>query len=313
MRQYAGFGTAVESNQRYQQLLDAGQTGLSVAFDLPTQMGYDSDDPMAPGRGRQGRRRDRLDRRHAPAVRRHPARPGLDVDDHQRARRRAAPALPAGRGRAGRARGGAHRHHPERRAEGVHRPRHVHLPAAPVAAPGRPTSSTTAAPRSRAGTPSRSPATTWPRPVRRPCRRSRSPSPTASSTSARRSPRPGRGRLRAAAVVLLRRAHDAARGGREVPRGPADLGAGDARGVRRSTNPEVADAALPHPDRRRAADRAAARGEPGAGRRAGRWPRSSAAPSRCTRTPTTRRSRCRPRRPPGSRCAPSRCSRTRRT
>ena len=49
MRQYAGFGTAAESNRRYRQLLEAGTTGLSVAFDLPTQMGYDSDDPVAAG------------------------------------------------------------------------------------------------------------------------------------------------------------------------------------------------------------------------------------------------------------------------
>ncbi len=49
MRQYAGFGTATESNARYHQLLAAGTTGLSVAFDLPTQMGYDSDSPMAHG------------------------------------------------------------------------------------------------------------------------------------------------------------------------------------------------------------------------------------------------------------------------
>ena len=49
MRQYAGFGTAEESNARYRYLLDHGQTGLSVAFDLPTQIGYDSDDPMAAG------------------------------------------------------------------------------------------------------------------------------------------------------------------------------------------------------------------------------------------------------------------------
>jgi methylmalonyl-CoA mutase N-terminal domain/subunit len=49
MRQYAGFGTAAESNARYHQLLAAGQTGLSVAFDLPTQMGYDSDHPLAHG------------------------------------------------------------------------------------------------------------------------------------------------------------------------------------------------------------------------------------------------------------------------
>ncbi|WP_416901147.1 acyl-CoA mutase large subunit family protein [Micromonospora echinospora] len=49
MRQYAGFGTAAESNARYHQLLRAGTMGLSVAFDLPTQMGYDSDDPIAHG------------------------------------------------------------------------------------------------------------------------------------------------------------------------------------------------------------------------------------------------------------------------
>ncbi|MCK9461401.1 MAG: methylmalonyl-CoA mutase family protein [Proteobacteria bacterium] len=49
MRQYAGFSTAEESNERYRYLLQQGQTGLSVAFDLPTQIGYDSDDPMARG------------------------------------------------------------------------------------------------------------------------------------------------------------------------------------------------------------------------------------------------------------------------
>jgi methylmalonyl-CoA mutase N-terminal domain/subunit len=55
MRQYAGFGTAQESNERYHYLLKQGQTGLSVAFDLPTQMGRDSDDPKAQGEvGRVG-------------------------------------------------------------------------------------------------------------------------------------------------------------------------------------------------------------------------------------------------------------------
>ena len=49
MRQYAGFGTAEESNERYKYLLSQGQTGLSVAFDLPTQIGYDADDEMAEG------------------------------------------------------------------------------------------------------------------------------------------------------------------------------------------------------------------------------------------------------------------------
>ena len=49
MRQYAGFTTAEESNKRFQYLLDHGVTGLSVAFDLPTQIGYDSDSSMAEG------------------------------------------------------------------------------------------------------------------------------------------------------------------------------------------------------------------------------------------------------------------------
>ena len=49
IRQYAGFGTAEETNQRYHYLLEHGQTGLSVAFDLPTQVGYDSDHPLARG------------------------------------------------------------------------------------------------------------------------------------------------------------------------------------------------------------------------------------------------------------------------
>jgi len=55
IRQYAGFGSAEESNARYRYLLERGQTGLSVAFDLPTQLGYDSDDPRALGEvGRTG-------------------------------------------------------------------------------------------------------------------------------------------------------------------------------------------------------------------------------------------------------------------
>src|SRR5215467_10478883 len=55
MRQYAGFGTAEESNHRYRYLISQGTTGLSVAFDLPTQMGLDSDHPLAKGEvGRVG-------------------------------------------------------------------------------------------------------------------------------------------------------------------------------------------------------------------------------------------------------------------
>ena len=55
IRQYAGFASAEESNERYRYLLSRGQTGLSVAFDLPTQLGYDSDDRVAEGEvGRTG-------------------------------------------------------------------------------------------------------------------------------------------------------------------------------------------------------------------------------------------------------------------
>jgi methylmalonyl-CoA mutase, N-terminal domain len=62
MRQYAGFGTAEETNRRFHALLEAGQTGLSTAFDLPTQMGYDSDHSMAEGEvGRVGVAIDTVD------------------------------------------------------------------------------------------------------------------------------------------------------------------------------------------------------------------------------------------------------------
>jgi methylmalonyl-CoA mutase N-terminal domain/subunit len=62
MRQYAGFGTAEETNRRFRRLLAAGQMGLSTAFDLPTQMGYDSDHPMAAGEvGRVGVAIDTVD------------------------------------------------------------------------------------------------------------------------------------------------------------------------------------------------------------------------------------------------------------
>ncbi|HEY3013346.1 MAG TPA: methylmalonyl-CoA mutase family protein [Gemmatimonadales bacterium] len=62
MRQYAGFGTAQDTNRRFRQLLAAGQMGLSTAFDLPTQMGYDSDHPMALGEvGRVGVAIDTVD------------------------------------------------------------------------------------------------------------------------------------------------------------------------------------------------------------------------------------------------------------
>src|SRR2546430_2633315 len=62
MRQYAGFGTAEQTNQRFHYLLQSGQTGLSTAFDLPTQMGHDSDSARARGEvGRVGVAIDSVD------------------------------------------------------------------------------------------------------------------------------------------------------------------------------------------------------------------------------------------------------------
>ena len=64
MRQYAGFASAEESNERYKYLLQQGQTGLSVAFDLPTQIGYDSDHALSQGEvGKVGVAIDSLDRK----------------------------------------------------------------------------------------------------------------------------------------------------------------------------------------------------------------------------------------------------------
>src|SRR2546423_10277494 len=71
MRQYAGFGSAAQTNQRFRYLLDQGQTGLSVAFDLPTQMGFDSDHPRAEGEaGKTGAAIDTLAdmRRHLDGI-----------------------------------------------------------------------------------------------------------------------------------------------------------------------------------------------------------------------------------------------------
>ena len=85
MRQFAGFGTAEETNERFHYLLDHGQTGLSTAFDMPVADGPRLRPPALAGRGRARGRRGRHARRHGDAVRRHPARRGHRLDDDQRA------------------------------------------------------------------------------------------------------------------------------------------------------------------------------------------------------------------------------------
>ena len=93
MRTYAGHSSATESNALFRRNLAKGQTGLSVAFDLPTQTGYDPDARAGPGRGRQGRRAGQPPRRPAGAVRRHPDDRDEHLDDDQRHRHVAARAL----------------------------------------------------------------------------------------------------------------------------------------------------------------------------------------------------------------------------
>ena len=73
IRQFAGFGNAEQTNERFRSLLDAGGGGLSVAFDMPTLMGRDSDDPRSLRRGRPLWRGDRQRNRHGRALQRHPA------------------------------------------------------------------------------------------------------------------------------------------------------------------------------------------------------------------------------------------------
>ena len=129
IRQYAGFSTAEESNAFYRRNLAAGQKGLSVAFDLATHRGYDSDHPRVRGDVGMAGRGDRLDLRHPHALRRHPARRDVGVDDDERRRAAGARALHRrGRGAGGEA-GAAQRDHPERHPQGVHGPQHLHLPA----------------------------------------------------------------------------------------------------------------------------------------------------------------------------------------
>ena len=187
MRQYAGFGTAEATNERFKFLLDAGQTGLSCAFDLPTQMGYDSDHPRSEGEvGKVGVAIDSLEDMRALLS-------GLPLDKVTTSMTINATAailllfyqLVAEEDGVGPE--GARRDHPERHPEGVRGPGHIHLPSPPVDATGDIVlllRSNTC----RRGTPSPSPATTSARPVPRRSRRSPSPWPTGSPTSMRRWP-----------------------------------------------------------------------------------------------------------------------------
>ena len=178
MRQFAGFGTAEETNERFQlpararadrpldRLRHADADGLRLRSRALAR------------RGRARGRRDRLARRHGDALRRHPARRGLHVDDDQRPGRDAARVLHRRRRAAGRPARGAPGHDPERHPQGVHRAEGVDLPARARRMRLIDGHGASSARRScRAGTRSRSPATTSARPARPPCRSSPSRSP----------------------------------------------------------------------------------------------------------------------------------------
>ena len=267
IRQYAGFASAEESNARYRYLLEQGQTGLSVAFDLPTQLGLDSDDPRAEGEvGRTGVAIDSLADMELLLD-------GIPLDRVSTSMTINAPAalllllyeLVAERQGVDPAR--APRDGAERHPQGVRRPRQLHLPAAAVDAAHH-----------------------------RPLRLLRRSHPGLEHDLDLRVPHPGGGldrragarvharerdrllpggrgggarsrRLRRAAVVLLQRPQRLPAGGGEVPGGAAALGRDHGEPVR-SHEPEGARAPVPRADRRLDADGAAARGE----RRAGRDP-----------------------------------------
>ena len=126
MRQYAGFATAEESNERYKYLLSQGTTGLSVAFDLPTQIGLDSDDPLAAGEvGKVGVAIDTIE--DMETCSRDSAGSGLDVDDDKCDGLDAAVSLSRRREEARHRVRQDQRDDSERHPQGIHRPRHLHL------------------------------------------------------------------------------------------------------------------------------------------------------------------------------------------
>ena len=132
IRQYAGFSTAKDSNTFYKRGIAAGQKGLSVAFDLATHRGYDSDHPRVAGDVGMGRRRHRFDPRHARTFCRHRPRPHQRLHDDERCRSAGARPLHRHCRGAGCARRESDRHHPERHPQGIHGAQHLHLSAGSI-------------------------------------------------------------------------------------------------------------------------------------------------------------------------------------
>ncbi len=234
MRQFAGFGTAEETNERFRYLLDHGQTGLSTAFDMPSLMGHDSDHPRSLGEvGREGVAVDTLDDMQTLFA-------GIDLGEVSVSMTINAPAaimlayyvVAAEEQGVGRRAPG--RHDPGRHPQGVHRPEGVVLPDRSGDAPARRHDRVVLGPHAAlaSGLDLR-----LPHPRGRLDGRAGARLHAEGRADLRRAgdrARPRRRRLRAAAVVLLQRADRLLRGDRQVPRGPPHLGARAARDVRRA-------------------------------------------------------------------------------
>ena len=190
MRQYAGFGTAEESNRATATCSSRGRPGSRSRSICRPQMGRDADHPLARGEVGARRRLDRLARRHGDAARRASAGQDLDLDDDQRDRVDPARALPGG-GRAARGRDGTSSAARSRTTSSRSTSRAARTSIRRAARCGSSrTSSRSRRKKCPTGTRSRSPATTSARPARPPRRSSPSRWPTGSPTSRRRS-RPG--------------------------------------------------------------------------------------------------------------------------
>ena len=263
MRQFAGFGTSEETNERFHYLLEHGQTGLSTAFDMPSLMGHDSDHARSLGEvGREGVAIDTLDDMRTLFS-------GIDLGEVSVSMTINAPAaimlafyVAAAEadppGRAGRS--------PPERLSGTIQADILkeYIAQKEWCFPIDPAMRLCGdmiewcTPRHAALAPDLD--------LRLPHPRGRLDRPAGARVHAQGRPhlrraggrtRPRRRRLRAAAVVLLQRPDRLLRGDRQVPRRAAHLGAGAARDVRRQEPALLADA-LSHPDRRRQPDRAAA-------------------------------------------------------
>ena len=208
--------------------LAAGQMGLSVAFDLATHRGYDSDHPRVVGDVGKAGRRDRFGRGHEDPLRRRAARQDVGVDDHERRRAAGARELHRRRRGAGRAARAAHRDHPERHPQGVHGPQHLHLPARRPRCGSSPTSSSTPVEGDA--------ALQLDLDLRLPHAGSRGDVRPRARVHHRRRPRvrarravegPRHRRLRRPPLVLLRHRHELLHGGREAARRAPALGDAD--------------------------------------------------------------------------------------